>query len=160
MGFRERRQIRLVARGVGLPSEDVRWLNSQGVRSYSDVPNPAMWYRPNGTSGLGPSDPYHLRLYREKGFTLKAPNLPPPKKDPRPWLARRVIEVVERHETWVGTASQLVQEVPFGDENTDGARSVSRSLTHGRVAKALAQAGIDVERKYRGKERILRLTRR
>ena len=161
LSFIKRRQaIRLVERGVGLPVEDVLWLNSQGISSYASLTSRATWYRPNGTAGLGPTDPYHLRLYRGKGFTLKAPNLPPPKRDPRPWLARRVIEVVDRHDAWVGTTSELLRVVPDSVDLTIDPRSVSRQLTQGKAAKALSQAGIDVERGYRGKERVLRLTRR
>jgi hypothetical protein len=128
----------------------VLWLNGQGISSYTSLPNRATWYRPNGTSGPGPTDPYHLLLYRGKGFTLKAPDLPPPKRDLRPWLARRVIEVVDRHDAWVGTAPELVREAPFGGSLAGQAASVSRQLTHGRVARALSQAGIDVDPRIPG----------
>ena len=77
--------MRLIARRQGLPIEDVRWLQDQGIRSYGEVPNPATWYSADGAYRKGPTDPYHLRLYRGKGWTLRAPDVPPP-VPPKPRL--------------------------------------------------------------------------
>jgi len=160
MSFRSRR-VRLVDRNEGLRSEDQRWLNTQGYRSLTELPSMALWYRKDGSSALGRTDPYHLNLYRSKGFTLAQPNVSPPKKEHVPWLAKRVINVVPSGESWVGTATELVRAIGFHKaELVSEATSVSRKLTTGSVANALNSSGIKITRGFRGHDRVLRLTRR
>ena len=152
-------EIRLVQRDTGLPIDDVRWLQAQGIRSYGDVPNPANWYRVDGTYHKGPTDPYHLHLYRGKGWTLKAPNVPPPvpPKPALPWYAARAIRVLGDAEEWSGTASKFVEVAGLVGTSP---HQVGRRLFQAKTSEALAQEGISVTRGYSGKARVLKLERR
>ena len=73
MGVIHRRHIRLVQAGMqGINVEERQWLRTQGVDRPEELPRRSLWYHPDGSSALGPSDPYHLPLYRAKGFTPQA----------------------------------------------------------------------------------------
>jgi hypothetical protein len=68
-----RRQFGLVERSAqGFTNDDRNWLRSQGIDPRT-LPRKSLWYRPDGSSSIAPSDPYHLGLYRQRGMTLKAP---------------------------------------------------------------------------------------
>ena len=69
-----RRQFGLVEQSTkGFTTDDRNWLWSQGIDLPETLPRNPLWYRPDGSSSIAPSDPYHLGLYRQCGMTLKAP---------------------------------------------------------------------------------------
>ena len=163
----ERRHIRLVTDpAVLVAAEDRRWLASQGYGPEVPLPRRATWYRADGHALHGlPTDPYHLRRYRERGLTLKPPPEPrSPVRAPRPptpALARRVVTVMDGRDQWVGTAADLIMEMePFTVGLPKGPAALSRGLTSSKVTRALEHAGVAVSRGYRGSERVLRLCRR
>jgi len=110
---------------------------------------------------VGPSEPYHLRLYRGKGFTLKPPTIPAtsPKvrRSTMPRLASRVLHLLGYGDSWDGTPSELAESGVGSGFSPEG---LSRALFAPKVSVALASAGVTVARGYRGKERNLRLDRR
>lgn len=58
--------------------EDKQWIRSQG-QNFELIYKPgtkAQWYYPDGRAlpNLLPADPYHIRLYRGKGWLLKPPD--------------------------------------------------------------------------------------
>ena len=59
--------------------EERQWLAQQGF-SWSFIQNnreKATWYKPDGTPLHNlPADPYHMRRYRARGWTLVAPDSP------------------------------------------------------------------------------------
>ena len=59
--------------------EERQWLATQGF-SWSFLQNnrdKATWYKPDGTSIPNlPTDPYHMRRYRSRGWTLVPPDAP------------------------------------------------------------------------------------
>ena len=59
--------------------EERQWLAQQGF-SWSFLQNnrdKATWYKPDGTALPNlPTDPYHMRRYRARGWTLVAPDSP------------------------------------------------------------------------------------
>jgi hypothetical protein len=117
---------------------DRHWLQSQGY----DWPPPRhiRWYYPNGTSGMGPSDPYHLALYRSKGFTLR----PPPYQDlisANP-LALLVSQRLNGQKEWSGEPSELKRFLMTDTEVS----ALSRLITSREVSTALAELGIAVKR--------------
>ena len=163
----ERRHIRLVTNpAVLVAAENRRWLASQGYSPEVPLPRRATWYRADGHALHGlPTDPYHLRRYRERGLTLKPPLEPrSPARVPRPptpALARRVVTVMDGRDHWVGTAADLIMEMePFTVGLPKGPAALSRGLTSSKVTRALEHAGVSVSRGYRGSERVLRLCRR
>jgi len=141
----------------GFSLEDRRWLQTQGIDRPDQLPRKSVWYRADGTGSLGPSDPYHLGLYRRRGLTLLPPAPPEPK--PRsvlvPSIARQVLYLLGQGERWEGSASELAAII--GSRTPTG---LSRALGTTKVAVALAAAGVTVERGYRGNGRVLRLERR
>ena len=151
-------EMRLVERDRGLPIDDVRWLQGQGIRSYGEVPNPAVWYEADGTYHKGPTDRYHLHLYRGKGWTLRAPDLPPPvpPKPALPWYAARAMRVLGDAEEWSGTASKFVEVAGLLGTSPD---QVGRRLFQAKVSKALAHEGISVTRGRSVHGRVLKLMR-
>ena len=154
----ERRQIRLVPQqpGQGFSLEDRRWLATQGVDRPDQLPRKSLWYKPDGTSSLGPSDPYHLARYRQRGLTLKPPTIPEPvRRGPTPLLASKVLRVLGEDQRWEGTATELAAII--GSHTPTG---LSRALGTRKVSEALASAGVTAERGYRGNGRVLRLERR
>ena len=160
----ERRHIRLVTvPPVLVAAEDCRWLASQGYGPEVPLPRRATWYRADGHALQGlPTDPYHLRRYRERGLTLKPPPEPrSPVRAPRPptpALARRVVTVMGGRDQWVGTAAGLIMEMePSTVGLPKGPAALSRGFTSSKVTRALEHAGVTVARGYRGKERVLRL---
>ena len=156
-----RRQFGLVSQqpAQGFSLEDRRWLQTQGIDRPDQLPRKSLWYKPDGTSSLGPSDPYHLGLYRRRGMTLKAPvsaaqeHQPP--RVPMPSIARQVVSLLGQGARWEGSASELAAII--GSRTPTG---LSRALGSPRVNAALAAAGVTVERGYRGNGRVLRLERR
>ena len=67
-------------RGTGPElKEERQWLAQQGY-SWSFIQNnrdKATWYKPDGTALPNlPADPYHMRRYRARGWTLVAPDSP------------------------------------------------------------------------------------
>ena len=67
-------------RGTGTELlEERQWLAQQGF-SWSFIQNnrdKATWYKPDGTALPNlPADPYHMRRYRARGWTLVAPDSP------------------------------------------------------------------------------------
>ena len=57
----------------GFTTEDRNWLQTQGIDRPETLPRMSLWYRPDGSSSMGHSGPYHLARYRQRGMTLKAP---------------------------------------------------------------------------------------
>ena len=59
--------------------EERQWLSQQGF-SWSFIQNnreKATWYKPDGTAIHNlPADPYHMRRYRSRGWTLVPPETP------------------------------------------------------------------------------------
>ena len=163
MGVIHRRQIRLVqAEMHGINVEERQWLRTQGVDRPEELPRRSLWYHPDGSSALGPSDPYHLRLYRAKGFTLKPPIItstmaPSVRGATMPRLASRVLHHIGHGDSWDGTPSELAASGVGGGFSPEG---LARALFAPKVSVALASAGVTVARGYRGKERVLRLERR
>jgi hypothetical protein len=156
----ERRQIRLVQQQMqALNVEERQWLKIQGVDRPEELARRSVWYRPDGSSGLGPSDLYHVRLYRAKGFTLKAPisvaleHQPP--RVPMPSIARQVLSLLGQGARWEGSASELATII--GNRTPTG---LSGLLGTPKVAAALASAEVTVYRGYKGNRRALRLERR
>ena len=161
MGVIHRRQIQLVQAGMQrINVEKRQWLRAQGVDRPEELPRRSLWYHPDGSSALGPSDPYHLRLYRGKGFTLKP--LTTPVKSPKvrratmARLASRVLPLLGHGDSWDGTPSELAASGVGSSFSPEG---FSRVLSAPKVSVALASAGITMARGYRGKERVLRLER-
>ena len=92
-----RRQFGLVQQPAeGFTTEDRNWLRSQGIGRPDQLPRKSLWYKPDGTSSLGPSDPYHLGLYRQRGMTLKPPTITPEPvhRGPMPLVAKKVLRVL------------------------------------------------------------------
>jgi hypothetical protein len=150
--------MRLVERDRGLPIDDLRWLQDQGIRNYGEVTNPAIWYEADGTFSKGPTDPYHLHLYRGKGWTLRAPNVPPPvpPKPALPWYAARAIRVLGSADEWVGTVSEFIEVSGVLGTSPD---QVGRRLFQAKVYEALAQEGISLTRERSVQGRMLKLMR-
>jgi hypothetical protein len=127
LGFLNRPNRRVVSRvpRPPLPPEDARWVSAQGF-NYKDLPSLAMWYYPRGGSGLGRTDPYHLHLYRMKGFTLKAPYVPPPvpRKAPIHPLVRSAIKVLGDKPEWIGTPTEFLTESGSFGQSPDKLRSL------------------------------------
>jgi hypothetical protein len=156
-----RRQFGLVSQqpAQGFSLEDRRWLQTQGIDRPDQLPRKSLWYRPDGSSHMGHSDPYHLARYRQRGMTLKPPvfNVQEhqPTRVPMPSIARQVLYLLGQEERWEGSASDLAAII--GSRTPTG---ISRALGTTKVAVALAAAGVTVERGYRGSGRVLRLERR
>jgi hypothetical protein len=155
-----RRHIRLVQQQMqALNVEEKQWLKTQGVDRPEELPRRSVWYRPDGSSGLGPSDLYHLRLYRAKGFTLKAPISAAlehqPARVPMPSIARQVVSLLGQGERWEGSASEIAAMI--GNRTPTG---LSRLLGTPKVTAALSAVGITVYRGYKEHGRTLRLVRR
>jgi len=151
MGFLKRRQSRLVSRTpdaqLGI---DKRWVALQGFK-WDELPRHATWYYPNGGSGLGPTDPYHLHLYRMRGYTLKAPYVPP-KEPPMPVVATKALKLLGRKKQWLGTATDFITATGIKNQSPD---RLGRTLFKAEVLKALDRKGVNISRKYQGKSRIL-----
>jgi hypothetical protein len=79
-----RRQFGLVAQqpAQGFTTEDRNWLRSQGIDRPDQLPRRSIGDHPDSKSALEPSEFYHMRLYRERGFTLMPPIITTP--EPRP----------------------------------------------------------------------------
>jgi hypothetical protein len=92
----------------GFTTEDRNWLRSQGIDRPDQLPRKSLWYKPDSTSSLGPSDPYHLARYRQRGMTLKAPISVALEHQPRrvlvPSIARQVLSLLGQGERWEGSA--------------------------------------------------------
>jgi hypothetical protein len=93
----------------GFSLEDRRWLQTQGIDRPDQLPRKSVWYRADGTGSLGPSDPYHLGLYRRRGLTLlpPAPPEPKPRTVPVPAIARQVLYLLGQGELSVGLAARI-----------------------------------------------------
>ena len=151
------RQFGLVAQQPvqGFTPEDRNWLRSQGIDRPDHLPRKSTWYKPDGTSSLGPSDPYHLGLYRRRGLTLKPPTTPEPVHlGPTPLVATKVLRVLGEDQRWEGSASELADRCGMSPVAS------SRALAAPKVSAALGSADVVARRGYRGKERVLLLERR
>jgi hypothetical protein len=155
-----RRQFGITQQAAqGFTSEDRNCLLSQGVDRPDQLPRMSLWYKPDGGSSIGHSDPYHLGLYRRRGMTLKAPVLNvqehQPARVPMPSIARQVVSLLGQQQRWEGSASELAAMI--GNRTPTG---LSRLLGTAKVATALSAAGITVYRGYKEHGRTLRLVRR
>ena len=151
MSFLNRPHRRLVARTPNAELlADRRWLSLQGF-AWGDLPRHATWYYPNGGSGLGPTDPYHLHLYRMKGFTLKPPYIPP-KEPPMPVVATKALKLLGRKKQWLGTATDFITASGIKNQSPD---RLGKTLFKANVLKALDRKGVNISRKYLGKARVL-----
>ena len=143
----------------GFSNEDRNWLRSQGIDRPDQLPRKSLWYKPDGSSHIGHSDPYHLARYRQRGMTLKAPSSAAlehqPPRVPMPSIARQVVSLLGQEGRWEGTATELAAMI--GNRAPTG---LSRLLGTPKVTAALTAAGVTVERGYRGNGRVLRLVRR
>jgi hypothetical protein len=143
----------------GSSNEDRNWLRSQGIDRPDQLPRMSRWYRPDGSSSMGHSDPYHLARYRQRGMTLKAPVFnvqePQPRRVPVPSIARQVLSLLGQEEPWEGTATELATII--GNHSPTG---LSRALAAPKVSEALSAVGVTVERGFKGKGRRLLAKRR
>ena len=152
--------------------EDRRWLLSQGFDP-KDMPRRATWYKADGQALPNcHTDPYHRKLYRERGFTLKPPDTlyvpgaiarTVPQATKGPTLARKVLQVLSGKRAWEGSPTQLLALLhPEGSGRNQGVPSTAPTLSKElmRMRAALESAGVTVERGYRGHQRVLRLGRR
>jgi len=85
-------------RGTGTELlEERQWLAQQGF-SWSFIQNnreKATWYKPDGTALPNlPADPYHMRRYRARGWTLVAPDSPAIPQDAVDQLQEQVAAAV------------------------------------------------------------------
>ena len=171
-----RRQIGLTNRSEALPLDDLKWLQSQGYRTFNELPRMATWYRPDGTSSLGHADAYHLRLYRLRGMTLIPPRFlsgsvvdtgnptstvvqsqSQNRRPTKPMVVSRLLRVLGDDDSWYGTASELVNA--FGIPRTS-AVGLSRELFTHKVSVSLDFEGLSITRGWRGNKRILKVNRR
>ena len=154
----ERRQFGLVQQSSqSFSLEDRRWLQTQGIDRPETLPRKSLWYKPDGTSSLGPSDPYHLGLYRRRGMTLAPPVVTaqePVHRGATPVLVNKVLRVLGEDQRWEGTATELADRCGMS------AVGISRALGAPKVTAALSAAGVIGSRGYRGKRKRLLLERR
>ena len=90
-------------RGTGPElKEERQWLAQQGY-SWSFIQNnreKATWYKPDGTALPNlPADPYHMRRYRARGWTLVAPDSPVIPQDAVDQLQEQIAAAVELLDT-------------------------------------------------------------
>jgi hypothetical protein len=110
-----RRQFGLVERSAqGFTNDDRNWLRSQGIDPRT-LPRKSLWYRPDGSSSIAPSDPYHLGLYRQRGMTLKAPVFivqdSKPRRVPVPSIAKQVMFLRGQEKCYVLSADSPLHVV-------------------------------------------------
>ena len=154
------RQFGLVQQpSQGFTLADRNWLRTQGIDRPDQLPRISLWYKPDGSSSMGHSDPYHLARYRQRGMTLKAPvsaaleHQPP--CVPMPSIARQVVSLLGQQQRWERSASELAAMI--GNRTPTG---LSRLLGTSKVTAALAAAGVTVYRGHKGNGRASRLVRR
>ena len=97
--------------------EERQWLAAQGF-SWSLLQNnrdKATWYKPDGTSIPNlPTDPYHMKRYRARGWTLVPPELPDIPQDAVEQLQEQVTAAAELLDTDdVGAASAAPHQNSF-----------------------------------------------
>ena len=90
-------------RGTGPElKEERQWLAQQGF-SWSFIQNnreKATWYKPDGTALPNlPADPYHMRRYRARGWTLVAPDSPVIPQDAVDQLQEQITAAAELLDT-------------------------------------------------------------
>ena len=95
--------------GTGLElREERQWLAQQGF-SWSFIQNnleKATWYKPDGTALPNlPTDPYHMRRYRARGWTLVSPESPVIPQDAVDQLQEQVAAAVGLLDTDEGATS-------------------------------------------------------
>lgn len=82
--------------------EERQWLAQQGY-SWSFIQNnrdKATWYKPDGTALPNlPADPYHMRRYRARGWTLVAPDSPVIPQDAVDQLQEQITAAAELLDT-------------------------------------------------------------
>ena len=82
--------------------EERQWLAQQGF-SWSFIQNnreKATWYKPDGSSIPNlPADPYHMRRYRARGWTLVAPDSPVIPQDAVDQLQEQITAAAELLDT-------------------------------------------------------------
>ena len=154
-----RRHIRLITSSAAQEAvEDRRWLLIQGFDPKGMLRR-ATWYKADGQALPNcHTDPYHRKLYRERGFTLKPPDTlyvpeaiarPVPKPRGGPTLARKVLQVLEGKRAWEGSPTQLLAPLhPEGPGRHQGVPSTAPTLSKElvRMRAALERAGVTVER--------------
>ena len=97
--------------------EERQWLAAQGF-SWSLLQNnrdKATWYKPDGTSIPNlPTDPYHMKRYRARGWTLVPPELPDIPQDAVEQLQEQVTAAAELLDTGdVGAAEVAPHQHSF-----------------------------------------------
>ena len=90
-------------RGTGTELlEERQWLAQQGF-SWSFIQNnreKATWYKPDGSSIPNlPADPYHMRRFRARGWTLVPPEAPEVPQEALNQLQEQVAAAVELLDT-------------------------------------------------------------
>ncbi len=148
---------------------DREWLASQGFTP-ANLPRKATWYKPDGSSSLAFTDPYHRKLYRDRGFTLKppviaekAPGVPSTLvQRPRrmPVFARAVLDAIDGLKSWEGTATELLDLVRARKHGMPAnAIRLSREIMAPRVSVPLEAYGYTVSRSRIGARRKLKVYR-
>jgi len=97
--------------------EERQWLATQGF-SWTFLQNnrdKATWYKPDGTALPNlPTDPYHMKRYRARGWTLVPPELPDIPQDAAEQLQEQVTAAAELLDTDdVGAASAAPHQHSF-----------------------------------------------
>lgn len=97
-------------RGTGPElKEERQWLAQQGY-SWSFIQNnreKATWYKPDGTALPNlPADPYHMRRYRARGWTLVAPDSPVIPQDAVDQLQEQITAAAELLDTGDESATE------------------------------------------------------
>jgi len=89
--------------------EERQWLAQQGY-SWSFIQNnrdKATWYKPDGTALPNlPADPYHMRRYRARGWTLVAPDSPVIPQDAVDQLQEQITAAAELLDTGDESATE------------------------------------------------------
>lgn len=155
----ERRQLKLVNQSVRLPLDDLKWIQTQGFRSFDEIPKMSRWYHPDGSSSVGHSNAYHIRLYRQRGFTLKPPvQVVEPKRyhyvKQKPLIVTQLLRIMEGLDTWEGTATEVCNLLESRTPD-----SIGKLLFSPKVLSALASEGLSIERGWKNRNRVLRLKR-
>jgi hypothetical protein len=122
--------------------EERQWLAQQGF-SWSFIQNnreKATWYKPDGTALPNlPADPYHMRRYRARGWTLTSPELPEVPQDAVDQLQEQVAAAVELLDTDdEGAASAAPHQHTFNRAMGSSCRTEGCTAVRTREYKARA----------------------
>ena len=104
-------------RGTGTElKEERQWLAQQGY-SWSFIQNnrdKATWYKPDGTALPNlPADPYHMRRYRARGWTLVAPDSPVIPQDAVDQLQEQITAAAELLDIGDESAAEATHQCSF-----------------------------------------------